>query len=356
MQHSEIEMHFITFYKRNYSRSGNLLTGLTQLGINTRFSEISGGIRLSIKEIFALVSTSNKNSIFVVMSPSHVLTLYLKFARAKFIILDAGWSLTEAEISRGPVRRIPQIFKAVIVDSISFMCATMILVESAQQKKFLSKKFFLKENKLIVSLTGANESELRIRPEEPRELAGLPPEIGIVLFRGKINREAGIRNIIRFGISLEAHGYILVLATPNLDSSIVIPPNIITIERWIPQPEINYLYQKSTLVIGQLGSIPRQNRTIPHKYFEAMYFHKPYYSTLTKSLEEVSDGGNGIIEPDIRIGHMTQDHLTSFIEDDLLLKVKGVEAGNVWKSETNSKQIALNLLKQESIKKIIHQR
>jgi hypothetical protein len=356
MQYSEIEMHFVTFYKRNYSRSGNLLTGLTQMGVNTNFTEIRGGIRLKMKEIFTLVSTSSQTSIFVVMSPSHVLTLYLKFAGANFIILDAGWSLTEAEISRGAVKRIPQILKAIIVDSMSFMCADLILVESTQQKKFLSKKFFLKENKMIVSLTGANESELRIRPEEPRELAGLPPEKGIVLFRGKINHEAGIRNVIRIGISLEAHGYILVLATPNLDSSIEIPPKIITIERWIPQPEINYLYQKSTLVIGQLGSISRLNRTIPHKYFEAMFFQKPYYSTLTKSLEEVSKGGNGIIEPDFQIVHGTQNHLTSFIEDNLLLEVKGIEAGNIWKSETNSKQIAHKLLEEETIKKIIHRK
>jgi hypothetical protein len=155
---------------------------------------------------------------------------------------------------------------------------------------------------------------------------------------------------------LEAHGYILVLATPNLDSSIEIPPNIITIERWIPQPEINYLYLKSTLVIGQLGSIPRLNRTIPHKYFEALYFQKPYYSTLTKSLEEVSKGGNGIIEPDIQIDHETQNHLASFLRDNLLLKVKGFEAGNIWKNKTNSKQIAHNLLEEETIKKIIHRR
>lgn len=320
------------------------MTGLDKLGFHTSFTLIPSGLISSFKVISAIVKSQERNSIFVVMSPAHVLSIYLKLVGADKIVLDAGWSLTEAEISRGFLSRIPQICKALIVDTMSFASADIVLVESKEEEKFLSKWHFKKRNRAIVTYTGANEVNLEIAPVCPRELANLPADFKYLLFRGKMNSEAGFNQILNIGSALSGTEFHLVVASPNMDISMIHSNNVIAIKRWLAQSEINYLYLNTTLVLGQFGSIPRLNRTIPHKYFEAMYFRKPYFSKMTNSIREISEGGKGVIEARLyNESHLTFD-LRGILNDQRLLEEKIYEASQIRSSLVASENVAKKLV------------
>ena len=355
MQDLDLHLHFVTLYERNYSRSGNLLSGFSGLGVNTSFSVISGRFLSRFKQISSMVTNQRENTVFVVMSPAHLLTIYLKLAKAKKVILDAGWSLTEAEYSRGATRRIPQVCKALLVDFLSFMCANLVLVESNVEAKFLINIYRKLKEKIIVTYTGVSEPDLGITPMCPQELVSFPRDSRFILFRGKINNEAGLQKILDIGSALRASGFLLVIASPNIDISSMNAENVIAIDRWIQQSEINYLYLNSIVVIGQLGSIPRLDRTIPHKYFEAIYFGRPYISKLTRSLEEISQGGKGVIELVSQTEQNLAGKISEILQDHSLLTRKGTEARQIWDSGVSSERIAKKLISEEKFKLLINQ-
>lgn len=354
MQDLNLRFHFITFYDRNYSRSGTLMSGLRELGEMTSFSVVSGGLFKRFRQILSIVANREKNTVFVVMSPSHLLTIYLKLARANKVILDAGWSLTEAEFSRGAISRIPRLLKALLVDYFSFLFADLILVESKAEANYLSSKCERLREKIIVTYTGVTESKLKIAPVCPEEMKEVSHFSKFIVFRGKINNEAGFQRILDIGSALQKSEFLLVVASPNKDISEIKSENVLLINRWISQSEINYLYHNSVLVIGQLGSIPRLDRTIPHKYFEAIYFGRPYISELTKSIEEISKGGKGVIELRMQPEQNLAIEIFSILNDNALLIQKGNEARQIWESGISSKGIARKLISEEKFKLLIY--
>jgi hypothetical protein len=186
-------------------------------------------------------------------------------------------------------------------------------------------------------------------------MVSLPRNLRFILFRGKINNEAGLQKILDIGSALRMSGFLVVIASPNLNNASMNAENIVAIDRWIQQSEINYLYLNSTLVIGQLGSISRLDRTIPHKYFEAIYFGRPYISKLTRSIEEISQGGKGVIELVSQTEQDLAEMISAILQDNSLLTRKGTEARQIWDSGISSEGIAKKLISEEKFKLLVYQ-
>ena len=51
------------------------------------------------------------------------------------------------------------------------------------------------------------------------------------------------------------------------------------------------LYKKSTLAFGQITNVDRLKRTIPHKFYEALYFGNVYVSRELYPLAKVMQSG-----------------------------------------------------------------
>jgi hypothetical protein len=140
-----------------------------------------------------------------------------------------------------------------------------------------------------------------------------------LLFRGKINRESGINDIIRYFSREENLN--LVIASPDSQVKNLKSENIFLLNRYLSDQEIKWLYTNATFSLGQFGKTKRQQYSIPHKFFEASYFGCPYVSLKSKSLSE-----NGISAGVIQI--KTIDYLSRAIGEfsDMQNKRKAIIA------------------------------
>jgi hypothetical protein len=273
------EVIWLSFYNQDYSRSGSIRASLPKETAGTFFCVPSGTAR-TIWHL-SRISAKHPKSIFVIMSPSHLLTIFAKILNPRRkIILDAGWSLWEAQKSRQKARII-ETLSVLLIDHISFRLADQIFFESAEQLIFCQKKFRISQGKTCVVYSKVNEKKFEDAksqcPIEMRTLDGRE----FMLFRGSFTMEAGIDKLWNLSLSLPSNSSVIVVIATNRKFEDVFPSyklhkNIIWISRWLSYGEIRWLYQSSTLVFGQLNSTIRTKRTIPHKLFEASYFSKPY--------------------------------------------------------------------------------
>jgi glycosyltransferase involved in cell wall biosynthesis len=248
----------------------------------------------SINWIFKNRASFAKLDVLVVMSPCHLLSPVLKVIIRKPVILDAGWSLTDGTLSRGfKVRSLYKLPMVAGIDFISLHSANLVLVESILQRDRVQKIFGLPLKKIHVSYTGLDESQfkedLKPPPIESDLVSKLREYVNqeslIVLFRGKVNKEAGFKNICDAARILAKQAtFIFILgdrdALPN-DLE-----NVIRLSNVSPS-EMQEIYAFAHVAVGQISDHPRLKYTIPHKAFEAGYFKKAYVTSGSRGIKEI---------------------------------------------------------------------
>ena len=201
---------FIGWNNPNYSRSSVLLS-YDSKEFTKVFLPVPLGLVGQIRMIYGLKKDAKDDSIIVVMSPCHKLAVFARFFTRAKIVLDAGWPLTDGVLSRGlSPSRILYLSYIYLIDFVSFHSAHLVLVETRVQKSRVSKLFLLRLNNIERSFTGFNElsySELsdvssivlnvkRLVSERKSQL--------VVIFRGKINSESGMENILAAALLVES--------------------------------------------------------------------------------------------------------------------------------------------------------
>ena len=224
------------------------------------------------------------------------------------MVLDAGWPLLDSTRLRNDKARfwvkILKISVSSAIDFISFSLANLVFLESKEQIIRLSK-FGIRSKKFQVSYTGYNEWQKRVYPQdELSKTLEVPKEF--ILFRGSINKEAGLDFLLELASNLRP-GLHLVLATPGEDKvkelQIKLPSQLVLITGYRSEAELEELYKKCQFAIGQFGRVSRTDFTIPHKFFEAAYHGKAYLSPPKKALLELLPRESGFFvdetEPNI---------------------------------------------------------
>jgi glycosyltransferase involved in cell wall biosynthesis len=292
-QEQEISVGFFSFVGPNYSRSSTLLN-FSSPGIQKRYVHVPAKFLKSINWIFKNRASFAKLDVLVVMSPCHLLSPVLKILTRKPVILDAGWSLTDGRLSRGfKVRSLYKLPMVAGIDFISLHSANLVLVESILQRDRVQKIFGLPLKKIHVSYTGLDESQfkedLKPPPIESDLVSKLREYVNqeslIVLFRGKVNKEAGFKNICDAARILAKQAtFIFILgdrdALPN-DLE-----NVIRLSNVSPS-EMQEIYAFAHVAVGQISDHPRLKYTIPHKAFEAGYFKKAYVTSGSRGIKEI---------------------------------------------------------------------
>ena len=237
---------------------------------------------------------------YVIMSPCHILVIFLRILTRKKIILDAGWSMTEATLARNANKA--QLFKSFIVDFLSFHFANLVLLESRAQIEYSSKMFCVRKSKLRRLLTGFNEKQLNtskiIAENRSKSSSDLNSSLQII-FRGSYNSESGIELIIEAAKKFVAI-CTFVIVCRNFPKNIVIPSNVVIINKYLTWEELEALYANSILALGQISNHPRLQNTIPHKAFEAAFFGKAYVTCDTSSIRELFPNDNDVFYYDGR--------------------------------------------------------
>jgi glycosyltransferase involved in cell wall biosynthesis len=237
------------------------------------------------------------------MSPCHVVTPFLKIISRKKVILDAGWSLTDGQLSRSrAVKDFPKIIRTYIIDIVAFHCADLIVVESQNQAIRTSKLFGVSKNKIQVIFTGLDEQPFKANLETSEKIIHLDQQLFMmnadltVLFRGKINNESGIEFILEAAKILENQVAFILVCGKN-DRVKYLPQNTLLLSD-VTNDEMKAIYERSDIALGQLSTNPRLSYTIPHKAFEAGFFAMPYVTTDSVGIRELYSSNSAVLLSD----------------------------------------------------------
>ncbi len=221
---------------------------------------------------------------------AHTLVPLARLISRKKIIFNALGSLYEGIIiSRQQAS--PFSLKAIycwLVDFLAFHCATVSLVESNEQKKWLMKKFFLRDDKLLVALTGVDDGLFFY------ESGILKSAVFTVLFRGGFLPESGIEYAIEAAKILKNEDIkFRILGRGQMENKVrnmlggFDSKNIEWISQKLEQNELRRLMQECHVSLGQLSDHERLTRTIPHKAFESIVMKLPYLTARNKAMLEL---------------------------------------------------------------------
>jgi len=278
---------FLTWEDISYSRTGVIYSGLNRIGSKPVLHQITlrNIYNMSLQVRRFLKSSEFPDPIMVVGSPCGLLVLAARLAspRAR-IVFDTGWPQVDAlklkmDKSGGNFLR---YLKMYLLDFASFKMSNLIAVESKAQKTRLTKKFLVSPEKLFVSYTGLNEEELVNHQESFRR--GVDQHI--VIFRGKVNSEAGIELLAEISWLLPTDIKLLVISQ-NIPTRVVFSTNTEIVSERVSNSRLADYYAQASLAIGQLGNSRRINFTIPHKFYEASFFGIPYLTRKTDALSEL---------------------------------------------------------------------
>ena len=176
------------------------------------------------------------------------------------------------------------VLKNFFIDFISFHSAKIIILESEQEAGYVSKKFLISPRKLRVVYTGLNEFTFQSieKHTNTRQQARLQ-----VLFRGKINDEAGIENILAATLMLEKKPIDFLIVTNKNLSNYKYSIHTKIVSHYLNSNEMADFYRRSDICLGQFSESERLRRTIPHKAFESLYFARCYLTPRTISLQSM---------------------------------------------------------------------
>lgn len=278
---------FLTWEDISYSRTGVIFSGMKQSEHRTHLERIElNSILQMANQIRKFANTSSfDNPIYVVGSPCGLLVVSLRIAipNAK-VVFDTGWPQVDALIVKNNknIGFIVKCVKMYILDFVSIKLSNQVAVESNSQLARIRKRFLVSRGKLFVSYTGFNEQNVNaIRIPRARNEANQT-----ILFRGKVNNEAGIDLIAEVSRLLPSHLKLVVISS-NLPSRLIFAPGTEIISSRLSEQGLAEYYSRAMLAIGQLGDSTRTSFTLPHKFFEAAFFGVPYLTPRTDGLGEL---------------------------------------------------------------------
>lgn len=251
------------------------------------FIQIPTGIRLLVELWKLAIRYRNSDTIYIVMSPSHLLVLFLRFLTFKPIVLDAGWPLLDGYKTKGSMMRdLLNRTKIWLVDFFTFHASNLVLFESHAQCDYSKRRYLLNESSMAVSYTGFDETQVVSSQDKVMKPRISLPESPYVLFRGKVNDEAGLQNIINAFSKYDVIAPLVILTNRDLNLDVG-NRRIQVINGFVSMQEMSDMYKGAALCLGQISSHPRLARTIPHKAFEAGFYGVPYISIRSVAISEI---------------------------------------------------------------------
>lgn len=334
---------FLSFYDSNYSRSATIFN-FEDRNINKVFIQIPSGIRFVV-ELWKLTNRyRNSDIIYIVMSPSHLLVLFLRFLTFKPIVLDAGWPLLDGYKTKGSMMRdLPNRTKIWLVDFFSFHSSNLVLFESRSQCNYSKRRYLLNKSKIAVSYTGFDETQVASSQDKGMKSRLSLPESPYVLFRGKVNDEAGLQNIVAAFIKYDVIAPLVILTNRDLDLD-VDNGRIQVINGFVSVQEMSDLYNGASLCLGQLSSHPRLARTIPHKAFEAGFYGVPYISIKSVSISEIFPNEKTCRYLDNDSPKEIAQAVNEILSDAVLVHNYAQEIQNVYRLKISQEKIHLDFI------------
>ena len=337
-------LYFLSWEDLSYSRTGVLYHGLTGKNVNCQAINFPKKNYIkTFKTLYKLKGEAGNRSIVVVGSPCSILAIICRVAWPKArIIYDSGWPLIDGLLSRNysVVIKLFSYVKIYLVDFLAYKFSNLVSVESESQKKNTQRKFFVRKSKVFVSYTGFNEIGVNTLNSKATELSKNPKQI---IFRGKYNLESGLDFFAKASFFLDP-GIRAVVISTNLPSELKFSPNVEIIFKRLSDLELAETYKSSAISLGQLGDNHRTSRTIPHKFYESIYFEVPYLTRKSAGIKELLPSDDQIIyfenETPAEFAKLISEHLSN----SQALSSRAEKAKAVYMSKFSQDQIVDNFI------------
>ena len=337
-------LYFLSWEDLSYSRTGVLYHGLTGKNVNCQSINFPKKNYINtFKTLYKLKSEAGKRSIVVVGSPCSILAIICRVAWPQArIIYDSGWPLIDGLLSRNysVLVKLISYVKIYLVDFLAYKFSNLVSVESESQKKNTQRKFFIRKSKVFVSYTGFNEVAISQLDSKAQGLNKNPNQI---IFRGKYNLESGLDFFGKASFFLDPEIRAVVIS-PNLPSELKFSPNVEIISRRLSDLELAEYYGNSAISLGQLGNSHRTTRTIPHKFYESIYFEVPYLTRKSAGIKELLPSNDQVIyfenETPAEFAKLISEHLAN----TQAISSRAEKAKAVYKSKFSQKQIVKNFV------------
>jgi glycosyltransferase involved in cell wall biosynthesis len=337
-------LYFLSWEDLSYSRTGVLYHGLT--GRNTNCHAINFPKKNYLKTfriLRKLKGEAGKRSIVVVGSPCSILAIICRAAWPQArIVYDSGWPLIDGLLSRNysVLVKLFSYVKIYVVDFLAYKFSNLVSVESESQKKNTQRKFFVQKSKVFVSYTGFNEVGANVLNSKATGLSKNPKQI---IFRGKYILETGLEYLAESSFYLDPLVK-LVIITPNLPKEIKFSPNVEVITSRLTDQQLAEKYRNSQISIGLLRNSLRTNRTIPHKFYESIFFEVPYLTKRNPGIEELLPNDDSIIY----VNDISPAEFANFISEQLTntqdLSSRAEKAKAVYMTKFSQSQIVDNFI------------
>lgn len=309
------EIIFVNLKNNKYSRTRNYYHGLLKLKIDCSWRDIDGFRELA--NVYREIRPFRNNTTIVVTSRSQLLSIYSFFLGYR-VILDAGLPLWDGVItSRRNFGFMGfGLIKVYLIDYLSFHLAKHIIFETYVQQSRVSKMFAIRRQKLSCVLLGFDENRFVSRNID-RGTPIVKKDVLNILFRGGNQIESGISLLVEACKVLEDDKrFTFTLVTNNFGSDMALK-NLRFMVGHISDDLMRDTLLRADLTLGQLLNHKRLDIAIPHKFYEAAYFSKPY---LTANFGLMKD----LVDKNLVFGFKAGD-VHSFIEKLNILYEKQLE-------------------------------
>ena len=193
---------------------------------------------------------------------------------------------------------------------------------------------------MFVSYTGINEVGFE---KINSQLVNCDKPIKKVFFRVKYNLESGLEILAKSSHYLDLNTNLVVIC-PNIPEHIVFSSKVKIISNHISDLQLATEYKSAHIALGQLGNSDRIFRTIPHKFYEAIFFDIPYLTKQNSAIREVLPLDNQAIYMDEKTPAQFGIFLAELLENQIELENKASKAKVIYLKNFSQSQIVSNFL------------
>lgn len=293
---NQLRVCYMGISSPGFSRNRVYIPALKEQGVQVLecFTQ-SGGLVKFVSLFKKHWSMRNGYDLLVVAYPGHSIVWFARILSRKPVVFDALCTAWEAEALSHEAKFLRQL-RIKFIDWVAVHCATCVLVESEEQKKFFIRRFGGNSEKYQVVYTGVDESIFFV-DKKIKKLACYT-----AVFRGRLSYESGIEYVVRAAKILENNNiFIRIVGYGNnlsLVRKIISELNVKNIEVISQELSFSELKRKMAechVSIGQLSKNDRLKRTIPHKAFESFALGLPYITARAEGINEIIKGGESCV-------------------------------------------------------------
>lgn len=275
---------FFGIYDPNYSRNSILIHGLRQNGLEViECNATTGKISKYLTLIAKHWPIRKKYDVMIAAFPGYQAVILAKFLTRQPIIYDAFFSIYDSEVRDRKSTR-EKSLKALyywLLDWLACTLASKVLLDSLAHIEYFCKTFFLKEEKFIRVLLGADDR--LIKPAQMKE-----KENFLVHFHGIATPLQGVSYIIEAARLLRRENIKFNLIGSKIERYEIAGDEInINYIKTSPYLELIKIMAEADVCLGIFGQSEKTGVVIPNKVYEALAGAKAVITADTPAAREL---------------------------------------------------------------------